>query len=848
MNEKDDSEKDDSEINTSNVDKHFGLNLYRKSMTNFVFKNPSRRFSRLNRIRTKEANYIQFKYTKHKSIINPQQFHLADSTIFSKHLARQEFSNRNEITGIPEDKKKLNEYNLIPLLKIEKITDIKICKKNIEIENEENKKIQFLDFYYLIEGKLIYTKKDNDDKFYDYEYYKSYIPMNLFTENQTFKIVGSENDPKINNIITLLIKCNEFLTNYLEIGNRLFISFKSSIEKASFSDYIEFLIDEKKYSEDEINLDILIESIDEYVEETVNDFENKLIEILENTKFADKDYSIAIESLFQNEIFEDETFKKSTNFTIFHELLDIQRTVIPSFFLRLNQDINFKVYDDEDDPNKKLEEFNNLKEAIFYNLLMKINNYYKLYYPLCCGAQDLKDINYIKSPYVFCFDCKLLICKKCFNKHKKHNYFDIVNTFMRKIANIHTDKSFFLNSNSNKLKSIADEYAEDLILKYLIYFMESKIDTILKQRERKYITILDFLDLILYETLIKKIFPYTMNKSYLQIEIKNIFEKKKNIEGYEEQEKKNYLKLAFENVEKIYGDFDSNINKKEVTKNLNDIFPEIDYYIDQTEGQDTFQTDYIMNCKDDFLQVLSSYSVFKKELKSQNQDSLKKEIYNIFLHYDDEFDEERKGEDFINKLNQLEKNEHVKIAWFYCQIDRNVRQIQFIDGLCPLFEYVKVFLSDLFNTIANFGSYKYEKKISKESIENKNEEIKHEKKLIKTVSLKLNKNISKKMYNMFQKYIDNEESENNENKNLATIKSPISSHKYKSRFDNIIEIKEEKKDDEIENESEEDKKVKENDIRNNINNNNDVDDDNIEEEDEVIIVPNDEEEERIDSA
>ena len=206
MNEKDDSEKDDSEINTSNVDKHFGLNLYRKSMTNFVFKNPSRRFSRLNRIRTKEANYIKFKYTKHKSIINPQQFHLADSTIFSKHLARQEFSNRNEITGIPEDKKKLNEYNLITILKIEKITDIKICKKNIEIENEENKKIQFLDFYYLIEGKLIYTKKDNDDKFYDYEYYKSYIPMNLFTENQTFKIVGSQNDPKINNIISLLIK------------------------------------------------------------------------------------------------------------------------------------------------------------------------------------------------------------------------------------------------------------------------------------------------------------------------------------------------------------------------------------------------------------------------------------------------------------------------------------------------------------------------------------------------------------------------------------------------------------------------------------------------------------------
>jgi hypothetical protein len=534
-----DNEENDkiSEINTDNLEKHSELKEVKKSMTNFN-QIPLRKFSRLNRTRTNEAKYINFKYSKNKSIINPQQFNVKDSTIFTKHLASQDFANKNEITGIPENKKTLNEYDLIHLLEIEKITDIKICKKNIEIENEENKKIQFLDFYYLIEGKLIYTKKDNDDKFYDYEYYKSYIPMNLFDENQKIKIVAKDDNPEINNIISLLNKCNKFLTNYLEIGNRLFISFKSSIEKASFSDYIEFLIDEKKNKEDEINLEILIDSIDEYVEETVNDFENKLMEILENTKFGDKDISVAIESLFQNEIFEDETFKQSTNFTIFHELLDIQRTVIPSFFLHLNQDINFNAYDNEDDHEKKLEELNNLKEAIFYNLMLKMNNYYKLYYPLCCGAQDLKDINYIKSPYVFCFDCKLLICKKCFNKHKKHNYFDIVNTFMRKIANIHTDKSFFLNSNPNKLKSISDEYAEDLILKYLIYFLDSKINLILKKRERKYITILDFLDLILYETLIKKIFPYTMNKSYLQIEIKNILEKKKNIEGHDEIEKK----------------------------------------------------------------------------------------------------------------------------------------------------------------------------------------------------------------------------------------------------------------------------------------------------------------------
>ena len=832
-----DNEENDkiSEINTDNLEKHSELKEVKKSMTNFN-QIPLRKFSRLNRTRTNEAKYINFKYSKNKSIINPQQFNVKDSTIFTKHLASQDFANKNEITGIPENKKTLNEYDLIHLLEIEKITDIKICKKNIEIENEEKKKVQFLDFYYLIEGKLIHTKKDNDDKFYDYEYYKSYIPMNLFDENQKIKIVAKDDDPEINNIISLLNKCNKFLTNYLEIGNRLFISFKSSIEKASFSDYIEFLIDEKKNKEDEINLEILIDSIDEYVEETVNDFENKLMEILENTKFGDKDISVAIESLFQNEIFEDETFKQSTNFTIFHELLDIQRTVIPSFFLHLNQDINFNAYDNEDDHEKKLEELNNLKEAIFYNLMLKMNNYYKLYYPLCCGAQDLKDINYIKSPYVFCFDCKLLICKKCFNKHKKHNYFDIVNTFMRKIANIHTDKSFFLNSNPNKLKSISDEYAEDLILKYLIYFLDSKINLILKKRERKYITILDFLDLILYETLIKKIFPYTMNKSYLQIEIKNILEKKKNIEGHDEIEKKKYLKLAFENVEKIYGDFYSNNNKKDITKNLNDIFPEIDYYIDQTEGQDTFQSDYIPNCKNDFLQVLSFYSAFKKELKAtQNFDSLKSHIYKIFLNND--FEEERKGEDFLKKLNKLEKNENIKIAWFNLQIDNNVRHIQFIDGLCPLFEYIKVFLGDLFNTVSNFGSYKYEKKISKES-DNKNEKVKKENEPQQKINFSLNKNINEKLFNVFQRYKIEEEGDDNS----KLKKSMNSSNKNKStiRFDNTIKIEEEKKD--------EDEEEIDIDKKNEIIKKNDVDDDNIEEEDEVINNQMEEENERIDSA
>ncbi len=832
-----DNEENDkiSEINTDNLEKHSELKEVKKSMTNFN-QIPLRKFSRLNRTRTNEAKYINFKYSKNKSIINPQQFNVKDSTIFTKHLASQDFANKNEITGIPENKKTLNEYDLIHLLEIEKITDIKICKKNIEIENEEKKKVQFLDFYYLIEGKLIHTKKDNDDKFYDYEYYKSYIPMNLFDENQKIKIVAKDDNPEINNIISLLNKCNKFLTNYLEIGNRLFISFKSSIEKASFSDYIEFLIDEKKNKEDEINLEILIDSIDEYVEETVNDFENKLMEILENTKFGDKDISVAIESLFQNEIFEDETFKQSTNFTIFHELLDIQRTVIPSFFLHLNQDINFNAYDNEDDHEKKLEELNNLKEAIFYNLMLKMNNYYKLYYPLCCGAQDLKDINYIKSPYVFCFDCKLLICKKCFNKHKKHNYFDIVNTFMRKIANIHTDKSFFLNSNPNKLKSISDEYAEDLILKYLIYFLDSKINLILKKRERKYITILDFLDLILYETLIKKIFPYTMNKSYLQIEIKNILEKKKNIEGHDEIEKKKYLKLAFENVEKIYGDFYSNNNKKDITKNLNDIFPEIDYYIDQTEGQDTFQSDYIPNCKNDFLQVLSFYSAFKKELKAtQNFDSLKSHIYKIFLNND--FEEERKGEDFLKKLNKLEKNENIKIAWFYLQIDNNVRHIQFIDGLCPLFEYIKVFLGDLFNTVSNFGSYKYEKKISKES-DNKNEKVKKENEQQQKVNFSLNKKINEKLFNVFQRYKIEEEGDDNS----KLKKSMNSSNKNKStiRFDNTIKIEEEKKD--------EDEEEIDIDKKNEIIKKNDVDDDNIEEEDEVINNQMEEENERIDSA
>ena len=471
-----------------------------ESKSQIQYMNSKKKNSRFNRVLSSTFNHkFRTSLILKDSFINVQRYNI-DPTIFHQQLENKKLMILNDISGhlIKKQESEDNKRNLV----LKKIKDVKIFKKNTDDG-------QSLNFFFQFDGKSVY-KKLEDGNYYDLEFDKVYIPLDMI-DNSEFDIICEQKG-----LMNLIEKCKNLLKNYLEIGNRLFLSFKSSIDEASFEDYLTFLYDEKKIKD--IKIKDLKENIDDYVEEIKGDFESKFLENVDKASSVNE----RLESLFKNDFFEEEALKKYSHFTIFHELISIQKTVFPSLFLRLNIN-NFS------DSLENEDESNNIKESIFYSLMMKINNYFKIYFPLCCGILDLRDINYAKSPYIFCFDCNLLICNKCFLKHRNHKYFDIINSYKKKFANIHSNKNKFLNADPSKLKNIVDEYAEDLILKFIIYNLKSNINSKLKDVKNKdevNITILDFLDIIIYDLLIKNIFPYALNQDDFKILKKNILKQK----------------------------------------------------------------------------------------------------------------------------------------------------------------------------------------------------------------------------------------------------------------------------------------------------------------------------------
>ena len=102
-------------------------------------------------------------------------------------------------------------------------------------------------------------------------------------------------------------------------------------------------------------------------------------------------------------------------------------------------------------------------ENAFYNLLLKINDFYKKKFFFCCGTSN--EINYWKSPYVFCFDCKKLICVECFTFHRTHYYFDFCCIIKYKHANIHSTLSNFSNYSEEDDKQVEDSVLKNLLWK-----------------------------------------------------------------------------------------------------------------------------------------------------------------------------------------------------------------------------------------------------------------------------------------------------------------------------------------------------------------------------------------------
>lgn len=210
-----------------------------------------------------------------------------------------------------------------------------------------------------------------------------------------------------------------------------------------------------------------------------------------------------------------ENLKKSKIVTKSETLIDLFR----KYF-------NFIAHPSEEEEEIGLEEETPQEkyEKALYFLLRIMNKFFKNEFPFCCGESKKEGLNYFTRPYLICYDCNMIVCKKCFKTHQNHKYFDISTLLKRKIYNIHSDYGSFINNLQDIEKYIIENSVEDelILLIYKYAKIDSFQDSILTGKgltEDAPYNIFSFLDFIIFEGLCKKILPYYRNEKLLDLDL-----------------------------------------------------------------------------------------------------------------------------------------------------------------------------------------------------------------------------------------------------------------------------------------------------------------------------------------
>lgn len=248
-------------------------------------------------------------------------------------------------------------------------------------------------------------------------------------------------------------------------------------------DHIAFLIKR-------LDLVTLIDAIPDYINYIVESFFQPIFKEF-NTEFF-------IEKLFIDKSF----LRYLKKYDIFTDVSNITNKYFNFFFLKWRMET---VEENMINPER------NLVEDYFYIYLKKIEHYYKNFFPYCCGNDDDDDINYVKSPFVFCLDCNSLICDRCIKYHKNHKFFDFANFRKNKESNIFSEKE-------KHKKPMEKDFPEDLIMMLILTKMRGRLKTFLvntKKNENEnylknkmFLTFFDFMDITLMEYFVKMVIPF----------------------------------------------------------------------------------------------------------------------------------------------------------------------------------------------------------------------------------------------------------------------------------------------------------------------------------------------------
>jgi hypothetical protein len=222
------------------------------------------------------------------------------------------------------------------------------------------------------------------------------------------------------------------------------------------------------------------------------------------------------DSIFDNLVIDKSKFAELGKYHIYSDVTNVINKFLNFFLLKWREKTIEDIISDHDhDVNNQFPE---LQSNYFYLLLIKIQHYIKHYFPLCCGTKNVDEIIYNKSPFAFCYDCKLILCINCFKYHKLHEYFDFANFNKNKDKTIQTEKERFLNYQDSEMKKKTKlrESQEDLIMTSILDKFESRVYSLFNKgkddsfilKKKKFMTVFDFFEILLLEHLYKLVFPF----------------------------------------------------------------------------------------------------------------------------------------------------------------------------------------------------------------------------------------------------------------------------------------------------------------------------------------------------
>ena len=322
---------------------------------------------------------------------------------------------KTEISSLSEDHKLL----------IKEINDISLFKETL------NDKVVY---FYRIKGDLSQDNRDDseDGKPYHYIYDSVEVPIDIFVKGKKTIFDNPQLGDDIKNISKFLILYTEYITNFFVIGERLTNAYNKVLKYVNFQSYLLYVLNTK----DEIQIgdnklseqikSITIEDIKRNISPYITHLLGRFNDMVLPYKNCENVYQVIdLLKLDMKKIKgEIEKYPLIDNFTIIKNMIEIMTKIQSFLFLSIDKgtkntmiikefnilqssDISITHQMDVTNSEKSIITYQNFIQSIFYSLLLKINNYYKDNFPICCGYSSSKDINYVKSPYIFCFTCKI---------------------------------------------------------------------------------------------------------------------------------------------------------------------------------------------------------------------------------------------------------------------------------------------------------------------------------------------------------------------------------------------------------------------------------------------------------